>query len=52
MILSKTETTYAIATLIAMFAVLAGILTFWQDQYSNCWQQFETEQQAIQECER
>jgi hypothetical protein len=50
--LSKTETTYAIATLIAMFAVLAGILTFWQDQYANCWQQFETEQQAIQECER
>jgi hypothetical protein len=50
--LSKTETTYAIATLIATFAVLAGILTFWQDQYSNCWQQFETEQQAIQECER
>jgi hypothetical protein len=50
--LSKTETAYAIATLIAMFAVLAGILTFWQDQYANCWQQFETEQQAIEECER
>ena len=50
--MTKLQTTYAIATLIAMFAILAGILTFWQDQYSNCWQQFQTEQQAIQECER
>ena len=50
--MTKTETVYAIATLIAMFAILAGILTFWQDQYSNCWQQFQTEQQAIEECER
>lgn len=50
--MTKLQTTYAIATLIAMFAILAGILTFWQDQYSNCWQQFATEQEAIQECER
>ena len=50
--MTKLQTTYAIATLIAMFAILAGILTFWQDQYSNCWQQFQTEQQAIEECER
>lgn len=50
--MTKGQTAYAIATLIAMFAILAGILMFWQDQYSNCWQQFETEQQAIQECER
>jgi hypothetical protein len=50
--MTKTETGYAIATLIAMFAILLGILTFWQEQYANCWQQFETEQQAIEECER
>ena len=50
--MTKTETAYAIATLIAMFAILAGILTFWQEQYANCWHQFETEQQAIEECEK
>lgn len=50
--MTKTETIYAIATLIAMFAILAGILTFWQDQYTNCWNQYATEQQAIEACEK
>ena len=50
--MTKTETAYAIATLIAMFAILAGILTFWQDQYTNCWNQYATEQQAIEACEK
>lgn len=50
--MTKLQTVYAIATLIAMFAILTAILTFWQEQYSNCWKQFQTEQQAIQECER
>jgi hypothetical protein len=50
--MTKTETIYAIATLIAMFAILTGILAFWQEQYSNCWSQYATEEQAIQECER
>jgi uncharacterized membrane protein YhfC len=50
--MTRNETLYAIATMIAMVAILAGILTFWQEQYSNCWNQFQTEQQAIEECER
>ena len=50
--MTRNETLYAIATLIAMFAILAGILTFWQDQYTNCWSQYATEQQAIEACEK
>lgn len=50
--LTKWQTVYVILTLIAMFAILAAILTFWGDQYGNCWNQYHTEEQAILECEK
>jgi len=40
-----------IATLIATTAIMIGLLVWAFTQPKDCWQQYQTEQQAIQHCE-
>jgi hypothetical protein len=50
--LTKKESAYFIASAIAGLAILLGILSFWSSTQPKCWEQYETEQTAIQACEQ
>jgi len=50
--LNKRHSLYFIFFAIAMLTVLVSTLTLWAQTQDNCWSRYDTEQQAIQECEQ
>jgi len=50
--LTKKESAYFIGSAIAGLAILIGILSFWSSTQPKCWEQYDTEVQAIEMCEQ
>jgi hypothetical protein len=50
--LTKRESAYFMASAIAGLTIMLGILAFWASTQPNCWDQYSTEAQAIEVCER
>jgi len=50
--LTKRESFYFIVSALAALGVLITILAFWSQGQPRCWDQYATEQQAIQACEQ
>lgn len=49
--LNKIEYSYFIVSILAALSVLVSIVAFWVQPEPNCWTEYSTEQQAIQNCE-
>jgi hypothetical protein len=49
--LTKKESAYFIASAIAGLAILLGILSFWGSTQESCWDKYQTEKTAIENCE-
>ena len=50
--LSKRESFYFIVAMGSALAILIGILAFWGSTQTNCWDQYHTEREAIENCEQ
>jgi hypothetical protein len=50
--LSKRESAYFMFTAVAALAIMLGILAFASTNEPKCWQQYDTEVQAIEMCEQ
>ena len=50
--LTKRESAYFMFTAVAALAIMLGILAFWASTQPKCWQQYDTEVQAIEMCEQ
>lgn len=50
--LTKRESFYFIVSALAALGVLISILVFWDSTQTKCWDKYDTEQTAIQGCER
>jgi hypothetical protein len=49
--LTKKESAYFIASAIAGLGILIGILAFWGSTQESCWDKYQTEKTAIENCE-
>ncbi len=49
--LNKRESFYFIVSSLAALSVLITMVAFWAQPDPNCWTQYSTEQQAIENCE-
>jgi dipeptide/tripeptide permease len=50
--LTKRESFYFIVFALAALGVMISILAFWSGTQPKCWDQYSTEEQAIQVCEQ
>jgi hypothetical protein len=50
--LTKRESAYFMASAIAGLAIMFGLLSFWASTQTNCWDQYQTEAEAIERCEQ
>ena len=50
--LTKRESFYFIVSTLAALSVLITIIAFWAERQPNCWEQYNTEEQAITVCEQ
>jgi len=50
--LTRREAFYFIVSALAALSVLITILVFWAERQPNCWETYNTEEQAILACER
>jgi hypothetical protein len=49
--LTKKESAYFILFAVAALAILIGILSFWGSTQESCWDKYQTEKTAIENCE-
>lgn len=49
--LTKKESAYFILFAVAALAILLGILSFWGSTQESCWDKYQTEKTAIENCE-